>query len=129
MDSTEISHLGYVFGVQSSLYHPQSIPAALKTVVITQGTAFWYSAFSNCQTLRAIVIPSSIIDIRDSAFTGCAKLKTVYYAGTAEEWSGVHVSDAYNVPLQKATVYFYSQEQPVGEGLFWHYVDGVPTPW
>ncbi|MBQ7924419.1 MAG: leucine-rich repeat protein [Clostridia bacterium] len=25
--------------------------------------------------------------------------------------------------------YFYSEEQPTGEGQFWHYVNGVPTVW
>ena len=34
-----------------------------------------------------------------------------------------------NSVLLSKTIYFYSEEQPTEPGNYWHYVDGIPTPW
>lgn len=105
--------------------------------------------FSFCDSLTYVVIPDSVVEILDSAFS-CANLetivigsgvryidnsaipysvplKTVYYKGTLEEWRNLVPDYAY--PYSEADIYFYSDIQPTDEGKFWHYVDGVITPW
>ncbi len=34
-----------------------------------------------------------------------------------------------NSNLTSATRYYYSETTPTEAGNYWHYVDGVPTPW
>ena len=84
--------------------------------------------FSGCDTLTSIVLPDSVISIWYYAFVGCDNLTSVYYEGTEEEWSGISIRDG-NGYLTDATRYYYSETEPVEEGNYWHYVDGVPTPW
>jgi hypothetical protein len=33
------------------------------------------------------------------------------------------------IDFGSATVYYYVEQQPAESGNYWHYVDGVPTPW
>ncbi len=56
----------------------------------------------------------------------------VFYLGTEAEWNRITIKTNmfyHNLTLRNAIKYFYSEEEPVTEGNFWHYVDGVPTPW
>lgn len=95
-------------------------------------TSIGYSAFWNCSGLTSITIGSGVTDI-DLAFTGCFKLTSVYYKGTAEEWEKISIitisSD--NEHLLNATRYYYSETQPTEEGNYWHYdMDGkTPVIW
>jgi hypothetical protein len=34
-----------------------------------------------------------------------------------------------NIELENAPRYYYSETEPTEPGNYWHYVDGVPTPW
>ena len=86
------------------------------------------SAFNNCSSLTSITIPNSVTSIGFSAFAYCRNLTTVYYGGTAGEWSAISIG-SYNDDLTSATRYYYSETQPTTTGNFWHYVDGVPTKW
>ena len=73
------------------------------------------------------VIPDSVTSIDWNAFDEC--LTTVYYTGTADEWSNITI-DSENAELTSATRYYYSEGAPTDtEYHYWHYVDGVPTPW
>ena len=89
-----------------------------------------YSAFYGCNQMESIVIPKSVKRIVSYAFYQCYLLDTVYYEGTAEEWSGVSVGKSGN-EIANAEVYYYSANQPSGSGNFWHYEnDGVtPVKW
>jgi hypothetical protein len=69
-----------------------------------------------------------VTSINSYAFTGCTSLTTVYYEGTADEWTSITI-DLNNDPLKSATVYYYSETDPAEEGNYWHYVNGVPTAW
>ncbi|MBO5294628.1 MAG: leucine-rich repeat domain-containing protein, partial [Clostridia bacterium] len=62
----------------------------------------------------------------------------VYYCYTEEQWENVNVEYPFgkagmmrptDCHTDAATHYFYSETEPTGEGNYWHYVDGVPTPW
>jgi hypothetical protein len=49
--------------------------------------------------------------------------------GTEEDWNKIDIDENYNLYFICATRYFYSETQPIESGNYWHYVDGVPTPW
>jgi len=108
------------------------------------------SAFGYVTGLVSIVIPDAVTVIEGNAFVGCADLEwiligsgvqtirhdilinpksncSVYYRGTISQWLGIELST--NLDLLSLTFYFYSEEKPTEPGKYWHYVDGVPTPW
>lgn len=84
--------------------------------------------FQSCYSLKTIVMGSGVETIGAFAFSFCDELEKIYYVGTLEEWDDIEIND-YNEPLTKATIYAYSETEPVSEGNYWHYVDGVVTEW
>ena len=51
----------------------------LKTIGGGYSSDYYYGAFSDCKTLKAIEIPASVETIEASAFKGCSKLATVTF--------------------------------------------------
>ncbi len=68
-------------------------------------TSIGSSAFSGCTGLTSITIPDSVTSIGDYAFSGCSGLKTVYYAGTKEEWENIYIGSD-NYPLKNAKIVY-----------------------
>ncbi len=81
--------------------------------------------------IHEIVLPNSITSIEQGAFYSCENLKRVYYAGSESDWDkiAIDLTDGKNDDLVSAVRYYYSETQPATAGRYWHYVDGVPTPW
>ena len=83
-------------------------------------------AFSNCNNLTHITVPYSITNINKAAFSECTSLSEIYYKGTISDWDNIIIDketddNGYNnEALFKATVYYYSEEQPESEGNYWH---------
>jgi hypothetical protein len=50
----------------------------------------------------------------------------VFYTGTQEDW-GLIEDDGSSLVTEY--IYYYSEEKPSENGNYWHYVDGVETPW
>ena len=82
-------------------------------------------AFASCDAMTSIVIPASVGSIGWGVF---GSLTNVYYQGTASEWAAVSIGEQ-NEALLDATVYYYSETEPMKDGNWWHYVDNVATAW
>ncbi len=106
---------------------------SLSSITIPEGvTKIGNYAFVGCGSLSSITIPASVTSIGNYAFWSNARLSTVYYGGTAEEWESVTVG-SYNTPLTNATRYDYVAEEadlPHDGGRYWHYdEDGNIAIW
>lgn len=100
----------------------------LKNIKIPTGvTAIGNSTFYYCKNLSYIELPSGITNVGENSFNGCTSLTVVYYVGNENDWANVSINRN-NDPLINA-IHYYSELEPEVEGNFWHYVDGVPTPW
>ena len=81
------------------------------------------------KTATSFTIPDSVTTIGSSAFRGCDSLTSVYYKGTAAEWSEISIGSQ-NDEFTSATRYYYSETEPAGEGNYWHYdSDGNIALW
>ncbi|MBQ9131277.1 MAG: leucine-rich repeat protein, partial [Clostridia bacterium] len=110
------------------------IPEGVKTIHIACG---------GMNSLEKIIIGPDVEHIivhgnNDGCFETNSACFGVYYCFTEEEWKNVNVEYTFNRKAfmrptdcygDHATHYFYSETPPQGEGNYWHYVDGVPTPW
>ena len=67
-------------------------------------------------SLNTIVIPSTIVNM-NGALSGSFNLDYLYYCGTQAAFEEVAGS---TLP-QGTIVYYYSEEQPQGEGNYWHW--------
>ena len=106
-------------------------------------------AFSYCTQLKTLVIPASVQMIEEPLlFTDTPNL-TVFYGGSAYNWEYLRLDmerrlneEYQDMPtwaeekikvlreiLASTPTYFYMETKPTDRGLFWHFVDGVPTPW
>ena len=75
--------------------------------------------------LESVVIPKSVKRIVNYAFYR-TRLNTVYYEGTAEEWKTLSIG-RYN-DVSTAEIFYYSENEPIEEGNFWHYSSDGTTP-
>lgn len=91
-------------------------------------TSIGSAAFEWCSELTSIVIGENVKNIEYGAFNECDALTSVYYYGTEEQWNTITIG-SYNSALRGATRYYYSETQPTTSGNYWHYVNGIPTPW
>ena len=115
-------------------------------------------AFRFLKGLKSVVIPDTVEVIGANAFDGCINLEwfvigkgvkkieheilleaskvSVFYMGSAEDWEKISIVGYPNITgmetnygLLEAPRYYYTETAPTEEGNFWHYVDGIPTPW
>ena len=111
----------------------------LNTIIITGNVKIiGTGAFQGCYNLQTLVIPKSVTKI-GSQILSVGVIKHVFYCGTASDWRQIpNVTASNNQGLFEVNTsglhfpdpkYYYSETQPSESGNFWHYVDGVPTPW
>lgn len=68
-------------------------------------TSIYAYAFSGNNNIRSVLIPSSVTEIGDFAFSGCSQFTDIYYCGSHEQWDSVIVSN-YNNELFNATKHY-----------------------
>lgn len=100
---------------------------SLQFIEIPEGVTTIEALAFNSSKLAEIILPSSLKTIGESAFAA-SKLKTIFYAGTLAQWQAISIEEN-NSLLDRATVCIYSESKPIGEGTYWHYVDGRPVIW
>ncbi|MBP5466669.1 MAG: leucine-rich repeat protein [Clostridia bacterium] len=83
----------------------------------------------NFGNIEYVVIPESVRVIENGSFYVGNNLEHVFYAGDESGYDAITVGWTDNGGLTKSKVYYYSETAPAEEGNFWHYVNGVPTPW
>ena len=72
-------------------------------------TSIGKSSFYNCEKLDNITIPASVTRIDDYAFQYCEDLITVYYGGTAEDWSLINMGADVFDHVRPEMVVIYSE--------------------
>ena len=82
------------------------------------------SLFESCDNLKNVVLGISVTKISLGAFYDCPNISNVFYKGTQT----ISIEGA-NESIIEATKYYYSETEPIEEGNYWHYVDGVVTIW
>ena len=101
----------------------------LTSVTIGNGVvSIGREAFDSCDNLSTVIIGNGVTTINENAFFWLHNLKSVYYLGTPGEWVDIIIYVG-NDELLTATRYYYSNSKPENKGNYWHYVDGVATPW
>ncbi len=126
---TNLTSVSIGNGVQTIGFNAFSDCTNLTSITIPDGVqTIERSAFDGCDNLTSVAIGNRIQTIGDKAFYYCYNLTNVYYKGTETEWEQISIGTR-NDKLLSATRYYYSEEEPVGEGNYWRYVDGVPTSW
>ena len=116
--------------------------SSIETIYIPKSIQTLHMHFLFLSGLKTIMMESDVSRIiiycnDDVCFKGAKPCFSVYYCHTEEQWKAVNVEYTFNRlgirPVDcygdTATHYFYSETEPTGEGNYWHYVDGVPTPW
>ena len=125
------------------------------SVTVIYHRAFWYAwtmtqliipdaveqigggAFCGCAALEWLVIGSGVEFIDNDILIRAYPDIVIFYMGTAEEWEQIRIiryncftgGFGDNIELENAPRYYYSETEPTEPGNYWHYVDGVPTPW
>lgn len=89
---------------------------------------FFENAFSKCEKLETLVIPSTLKYIMPNALNNNSSLKKIYYESSKEDWSNVAI-DPENASIATATVLYYSEVDPKKSNTHWHYSDGKITIW
>ena len=86
-------------------------------------------AFWGDTNLRTVVLSTAVESIGNIAFQNCSTLKKLYCMGTPTDWQ--ERQDIFDGDgLESVTVLYYSEEAPTDTAHnYWHYVNGVPTPW
>jgi len=110
----------------------------IRSVVIPDSvTSLDAGVFVYCTDLEELIIGKGMQDIDHDQLLGCEKFTRIYYHGTQSQWEQIKIFGitsggglfGANDEIENATIYFYSETEPTQPGNYWHYVDGVPTPW
>lgn len=104
--------------------------SGLTSVVLPESLTEIVRPFGDCKNLKELVLPIALASEMSEIKPWNAYFEKIYYKGTETEWEENLPAD-YKLS-ERVTVYFYAENEadvPVEAGHYWHYVDGIPTPW
>jgi len=102
------------------------IPKEYKELPVTEIADIGF--FSNTRIMN-IIVPESITNIGDYAFSSRSSLNNIFYGGTNNTaWSIISIGKG-NESLINAALYYYSEAEPDTDNTHWRYVDGLPAVW
>lgn len=102
---------------------------SLLSVEVPSCTRIEDNAFMGCNDLDYILLGKSLTSIGDNATTGCSKLTNIYYGGSSkDDWDGIVIGSG-NDRISEAKLFYYSSQEPIAEGDYWHYVNGNISIW
>ncbi|MDE7246188.1 MAG: leucine-rich repeat protein, partial [Oscillospiraceae bacterium] len=78
----DITIPGSVKCIPNGLFHM----ASTQHITLGEGCTEIKSAFSSCQNLQSISLPSTLKTINTNAISRCPNLSKIYYEGTAADW-------------------------------------------
>ncbi len=134
LSGSSIKHIYVPSNITVRLYNCDS----LKTVIWGNGLEKIdkYGIYSGCvgrnlaySSVESIVIPKSVTLVKSDVFQATTLLTTVFYMGDEEDWKAINIERDGNIHLTEANRYYYSETQPLENGVYWHYIDGIPTIW
>ena len=107
--STErFGHFGFIFGGNTSTsstthygVYRFDIPTTLKTVSLTGTARIADYAFNNCNTVKAINLPSTVTEIGEHAFSGCSALSEFYMPSAVRK---IGVQAFYGCDIRKIVI-------------------------
>lgn len=117
-------------GLETIPFCSFSLCSALRAIDIPEGvTSIEENAFEGCEALRTVVLPATLISVENGAFDDCNAVKSVFYSGTEEQFHKITFASG-NDAIEEAALYFFSEEEPEEEGVYWHYdKNGSPIIW
>lgn len=121
-----VTNLGNTIFYECTSLKSATILADVSTIKMSQ--------FNYCSSLEWIILSTSITLIEYQTFMYCTSLTSVYYLGTPEQLTNLiiqaDVPTLVNKEIYQATKYCYSEDTPTDTtNNYWHYVDGVSTPY
>ncbi len=98
------------------------------------------TAFAECFSLQKIVIPDSVEYLGDQVFYESKSainiflekesVPNTYYESSFVYWDTQSWMETLVIRRElKHNIFLYSEDVPDSSGDYWHYVNGVPTPW
>ena len=75
-----------------------------KNIIIEDGAKI----ISNCSSegVQTVLVPESVKEIQQGAFSKCSNLSTIYYLGSIEQWNEININTKNNVPLLNAQIIY-----------------------
>ena len=96
-----------------------SLPSTLRSIP--------NNCFASCSSLSSVVVSKDLIAIGNQSFWNCP-LKRIFVFGESLDWNELTIGDK-NEAFNKSNAYYYSEEEPIEAGQYWHFVDGTPYLW
>ena len=75
------------------------------------------------------VILADTVGIANGVLPADSTVKTIFFLERSAHWSVIKKNTASNSAIDTCAIYYFRDIAPYTEGNFWHFVDGVPTPW
>lgn len=89
----------------------------IRNVILEPGvTEIHANAFSICQNLTSVTLPTSLETIGENAFNYCSMLADVNYAGSETDWSQITIGEGNECLTGASFTYDYTESQYIASG-------------